>query len=269
MTEILYFLHSTYLLLFDSIVDAWRYGTCPECSELVVGKDQSCRHSCPSGSPAKPLNEAGFPTLRRFLYAHDVLDHPELGPHVGSAGDLGLIELSAQDVLDLPGNRAIVTSILPGINLDNVAGSIYLPKQYRADTEVQLTLAVDRCLDRESTCRSEFRETDASQRGGAWGPKLGVESWVSKDVVMLKCNFGTMKLLRNKKGFFEHACDWSREQEEERKGKPDASTKQNRKLDCRHHITQPILSPLVLPPDYLRRYWWQKRIGSKATKKKN
>ncbi|KAJ6593549.1 hypothetical protein B0H19DRAFT_1090878 [Mycena capillaripes] len=246
-----------------STVDSPRYAVCAHCSEMVVAKDHNFQHNCGSGAMQK-VTEGNFPSLQRFVFAQDIFRLP-LGSLLKSPEDFGFLRISAQSVLDQPGNREIVNAILPGINLDNVDGDIFVLPEYTDDNthNLQLTLAVDSILLRESKC--PVVEDTGKQRGEAWGSK-SVSKWDSGTMVVMKCGYGTLKML-DRKDWCEHSCARSEELEEAERRRcqeTGETLKQDRtkggRYDCGTQEAHEINSPLDLPPEHLCRYWWQRQV---------
>ncbi|KAJ7110173.1 hypothetical protein C8R44DRAFT_884165 [Mycena epipterygia] len=248
--------------------DGWRYGKCQSCGELAIGRDHNCFHLCISGDKIK-MNEEAFSTLRRIVYAQDAFLSSELAPLVGDAEPLDFVRISALSVINRPGNRALVETILPGFDFRYIAGDIFVPLEF-ADVHkdphgLQLTLAIDSALHHASLSR--FTEDDASQRGEAWG-YIGLPStWVDGKRSMMKCAFGTLKIMKTRTTFYEHACTNSRplvEAEKARCAQAHEKYVQDRTAtgpsNCHTQQTEALQTALQLPVEHLRRFWWQARV---------
>ncbi|KAJ7690751.1 hypothetical protein B0H17DRAFT_1134258 [Mycena rosella] len=195
----------------STIDEPWT-GQCTRCGLDVVGKDQNCLHVCVSG-PSLTLSEENFLSIQLTIYTQDIFCSLLLSPFAGSEAELGFVRISAQSVINRPGNREIIQTILPGINLDHVIGDIFVPKKYsrteRDPHGLQLTLAVDCGLDSASLC--PFTEDTTFQCGEAWGCRGSPLDWLDGDLSIMKCAHGTLKIMQTRdfEGFYEHACERS------------------------------------------------------------
>ncbi|KAJ7468397.1 hypothetical protein B0H11DRAFT_2238832 [Mycena galericulata] len=224
-----------------STVDEFRWGRCGDCNTLVLGKDTNCYHECAKNSPGRKLSEDLFPTLIRIMYTHDVFNDPVLSSLIPTFSHFGLQRVAVQDVLERPGNMGVLLkTILPML----------------------------------STCPSDFVPTNSKQRGAPWGScRAPPDEWIGKH--LLRCDFGTLALVNPPlQHHYDHACSQTPQREDaERQEKQRLGLKysQNKSAggphDCGTQRVIRVKSLLQLPSEYLRRYWFHKRIFPIIAKK--
>jgi hypothetical protein len=86
-------------------------------------------------------------------------------------------------------------------------------------------------------------------------------------VILLRCDFGTLALIKpRKKSFYDHACGRSKRLEDAQKAalapgiKYSVARGAKGTRDCQTQQVLSITTLLQLPPDYLRRYWYELRL---------
>ncbi|KAJ7468392.1 hypothetical protein B0H11DRAFT_1920957 [Mycena galericulata] len=258
-----------------STVDDNPYGLCPHCGAWILGIDQNCYHKCePNSSPVK-LTEDNIPSLIRLLYVHDIYNNEELASYLPSLTDLRLRRLPTQEIMDRSGNMDVLLTTFPGADVSRVESwpSIYV-RADDVDEDIEFTLAVDSILPMLSTCPSDFVPINSKQRGAPWGScRAPPDEWIGKH--LLRCDFGTLALVNPPlQHHYDHACSQTAQRENaERQEKQCLGLKysQNKSAggprDCGTQQATPITSLLQLPSEYLRRYWFHKRIFPIMAKK--
>ncbi|KAJ6541843.1 hypothetical protein B0H19DRAFT_1268790 [Mycena capillaripes] len=252
------------------LAEAWRWGTCPLCSEILVANSENSKHACAEDEEGEHVRDSRFPSLQPLHYLHDVLNAPELVELLGlRIEQLELVSLSALEILTRPENLELRQRELPGLDLAEVAGlNVYVKKEDLNNNWWQATLAVDVCLPLVSICPEELWPTTALDRGKAWAHKGQVANWSpNRTRHFIKCGFGYVGILQPRSGAFDHACE-RMHRISEASGVPAAnlSRRKGGPRDC--DVAIPIQKHLIqsrfdLPPDYLRAQWYLDRVFPK------
>ncbi|KAJ7753780.1 hypothetical protein B0H16DRAFT_1722975 [Mycena metata] len=181
--------------------------------------------------PTNPLTltESSFPSLRRPIYVHDILNNPEFDRLLTDRPDL--VSRTVASILTAANLQAALP--LDHIEYDPTVctTSVYLPPALKDDTDLWITLAVDVLLLEQARCPEECRPTTATQCNVLWKEtngaalsawaKLRMTGQTGPPLVIVRCDWGwtgaieKMRLWKDTQDLFHiHTCDWMRNREE-------------------------------------------------------
>ncbi|KAJ6595698.1 hypothetical protein DFH09DRAFT_1410440 [Mycena vulgaris] len=262
----------------SELLQCWRYGLCDICGSFVLG-----RHN--------DLTSTEFPTLERILYAHDILNAPEIsfGNKQEVLTKLELVAVSVASILT--SQRAALRKVLcaddfAALSVVNSAANVYVPKARLKDAEFLLTLAVDVVLANHSTCPAEFLPTHPEGRV-AWrkAESKKLTNWFQaaprEQMFIVVCaGPADKKVAKSTPSFFLSTAvtERVRKAPDSRK-KSGASEKAEGEgkyrvggggrecsacdgaKSCNGRKYHPVATLLDLPPHYARHIWLSSRLG--------
>ncbi|KAJ6593780.1 hypothetical protein B0H19DRAFT_1056252 [Mycena capillaripes] len=110
-----------------SSLDTWRWCFCQTCWGLVLACNVNLKHKCVDGSDEQRVNDKEFPTLRRIIYAHNILGVPDLVPLVPKFLDI-VTPVAVNQVFTFSENQALAHSLFPDLDFSNLGGTIWVDK---------------------------------------------------------------------------------------------------------------------------------------------
>lgn len=151
------------------LLNSMRFGDCAKCGQVVIGCTMDAKHYC-AADPDNPLSltETDLPRLRRLLYAHNVLNHPQLFPLVTDMPKPSLISRRVASILTPARFQAALPLDYTHYDPTKCSTSVYLPATLKDDEYLWVTLAVDVILSEQERCPEECKPTTATQRNVAW-----------------------------------------------------------------------------------------------------
>ncbi|KAJ7499441.1 hypothetical protein FB451DRAFT_1549066 [Mycena latifolia] len=230
------------------------YGNSQAAYDKAIAGQQRFAADKPEASAKLKITEELFPSIIRLSFLHDIFNNPLLSTLIPSLSSVGLRQIAVQEVMERPGSLDVLLKAFPGAQISRIVQwpSIYVRATDPPDSDLELNLAIDSILPMLSTCPSSHLPTDAKQRGAPWGStRAAPEHWVGKH--LMRCDYGTL----------------ARRQEKTQKNSF-LATAMSRiaelgPRDCQTQNAFIVTSLLQLPPEYLRRFWFQTRIFPRRT----
>ncbi|KAJ7735822.1 hypothetical protein B0H16DRAFT_1467071 [Mycena metata] len=255
------------------LLESMRAGRCQRCRQVVVGSSRATKHFC-ENDPDNPLclTESDFPSLRRLLHCHDVLNDADLHPLVNDQPTL--VSRTVADIL----TPALLQAALP---LDYThyepkmcSKLVYLPPALKDNLDLWITLAVDVLLAEQDQCPDACKPTTAAQRNIPWvdGRADALTAWAKprmtgtegKPLFITRCQWGWMSAIpkmtvygKTGESYHVHVCDETRRREKNGETRSNAF---DGTRNCRTCQWKAIDSMADLPSDFSRYFWLSHRI---------
>ncbi|KAJ7735820.1 hypothetical protein B0H16DRAFT_1467069 [Mycena metata] len=255
------------------LLESMRAGRCQRCRQVVVGSSRATKHFC-AKDPDNPLSltESDFPSLRRLIHCHDVLNNADLHPLVTDQPTL--VSRTVADIL----TPALLQAALP---LDythyepkTCSKLVYLPPALKDDLDLWITLAVDVLLAEQDQCPDACKPTTAAQRNIPWvdGRADALTAWAKprmtgtegKPLFITRCQWGWMSVIpkmtvygKTGESYHVHVCDETRRREKNGETRSNAF---DGTRNCRTCQWKAIDSMADLPSDFSRYFWLSHRI---------
>ncbi|KAK7020411.1 hypothetical protein R3P38DRAFT_3549781 [Favolaschia claudopus] len=251
--------------------NGWRAGICRLCGKVVIANNQNSKHACEPREPAEVIQNNTFHSLFPLPYLHSALNFEPLRRLLPTfLLSLGIVTVSVCEILSRPENKALVDRELPDLKLERAEGLFVYRAEDEAEPEwLEVTMAIDVCLEFVCSCPPNMWPTKAEQRNYAWAHEGKLKEWTGsggKQRHFVICNHGYCGVLQPKytSGIFLHVCGRARDIAKARGcGTGDLNKKKGGDQDCGSTTSHPIKSQLDLSPDHLRSLWFHKRVFPK------
>ncbi|KAJ7269572.1 hypothetical protein C8J57DRAFT_1606990 [Mycena rebaudengoi] len=272
-------------LVNEEFDHSWRFGTCDQCNEIVIGFSQ--------------LTASNFPTLVRITYVHEILENPELSACVpvkefASFKDT-LASVSIRSLFGTEKYKKELKELLPqeypelskSFESPNL---VYLPKTLNKRRDLWLTLAVDVLLTEHSCKEPRFMPKTAQKRDAWRGHRLSLCDWFSsrthskpKTLYLFACSYGDFRVIDKPRShsaraqFYLHICGHGEAEIEEHKRHFKAGLEEKRDIArtnapdgpraCPTQHFRQVKTLLDLPAHYSRFAWLDSRLKPKFMKR--
>ncbi|KAF7339434.1 hypothetical protein MSAN_02157600 [Mycena sanguinolenta] len=259
-----------------SLSHTHRWCFCPQCSTLVLAYDENHKHTC--GNDTVVIRPSYFPSLKRIIYPHDIIDDPVFAPYLPQFTDI-LHEITIDSIFASGSNRKLANSVFPPLDLathplpfSTFQGSIWVAKgstDRKKNATLHVAMALDRCAESLSRCPAHLLPVTAEDTAKAWAKDVLkiVEGGLNYSVV--RCGWGYFGLLVPHTGpYFDHACAGTIHR------RPVDPTTNHRKMgtrskggdrDCGTQQSHEITTAFDLPPEYIRRLIYTKLMVPNQT----